>query len=761
MRDWTCLLVVTVLCCLLPACAATGNGVPRRGEVITTLTVQEEVGAARENEPIRMGIPLPEGWFDDIDELALLDANGEPIPCQFHPVARWLDDDSIRWVHTVFQASVPANESRQVQLVRRRPARTADGISAREQDGVVTVRNRMLELVFTGDNLIQSATLGGTPVITPNEGGFAATLDGKEYRQCDDSRASIEEIGSESAVVKIEGHLVNGDEKPFLYKAYVHVFANSPEVRIDLTYWKVVGEEAEDHMTMEDLSVVIPTALAGRAVTGGGGEDYRGSSVKVVARNSDLNEIIVDGEEAGTVPGKSEKPTDLGWAAVGTDTHGLAVGLRWFWQMHPTVVEADADGTLRLGLFAREVGETRDVYMGQGRTHYITLRFCSGDHWAEPLRTFFTGRQMPLRAVAPPAYYCRTTQAFGPIADADPALYPEDIRPLAAQYDRMILESAEYINGKIDGHTYQGVTRDSYGYYAWGDVYHWADTPDVEDKWNILWDSNYYDYPWAALLQFARTGELIYLDICDRHGLNLGDVFMCKWHPREELRGACRYSPPANHVGLHRNYQNPVPFVSPEFNHHKALSIHARHLLFGDFVARDHFELALNNATLNTNHNWGQCRGPGAKLWTLTEGYRLTRAPEVMDMMRRVVGAGARHRDRGGDAFGHSRAQFMYGLATEGLIRYMWITGEEDPLETIKVINNWLIDDNELRGATGNSAMSMAYLWRVTGEDRYRETAINLIGRYETRIPRPKGFGQSLRSIPYAWYYLSNLADED
>ncbi|MFW6158572.1 MAG: hypothetical protein ACOC8E_04355 [Planctomycetota bacterium] len=749
---------IRLAACMLAVVCLVGTGFAQE---ITTLSIKEQVGVARTDEPVRMGIPLPKGLVKNADELALTDAKGNPIPCQFRTVARWLDDDSVRWVHAVFKASVPANGEVEVKLVKGKAAGSEQVVKVEKTDDGVMIDNGVLKLVVGGKTLIRSARLGDTAVIKPHEnGGLVATLDGKEYRQSDDSTVTVVERGSEGAVVQVEGRLAHGDDRPFVYKTYVHVFTGSPEVRLDVTYWNASGNKPADHVPMSDLSVALPTELDRHAGTGGEGKLYRGDRAAIVAKHSDQCDISIDGKPAGKAAGKSKKPFDVGWAAVGSDGTGLAGGVRWFWQMHPKAVEAGDDGTLRFGLYAREVGKPLDVYMGQGRTHYITLRFGSGDKWAGSLLEYFSGRQMPLRAVCTPEYYCRTAQAFGPVADADPALFPDDLKPLAKKYDGILKESAQNIEKKIDGHTYRGVTRDSYGYYPWGDVFHWANTRGVENKWNILWESNYYDYPWAALLQFARTGELLYLDICDRHGLHLGDVFMCKWHPQERLRGACRYSPPANHVGLDRNYKNPKPYVSVEFNHHKALSILTRYLLLGDPVARDHFLLALNNATLNPEHSWRQCRGPGAKLWTLTEGYRLTEQPATMKMMKRCVQAGARQRKRGGSSFGHKRGQFMYGHATEGLIRYIWLTGDEDPMETIQVMNDWLIEADKVKKATGNSAMSMAWLWRKTGEEKYREAAVRLI-KWLRPEHRPKGFGQQFRSAPYAWYYLSKLSADD
>ena len=741
------------------------SGVGAAAEDVATLTLKEQVGAARVNEPVRMGIPLAEGVFKTVDQLALVDAAGRPIPVQFTPVARWLKDKSIRWVHAVFQASVPANGKSVVKLVKARPAQTAGRMKVTAGADKVTVSNGLLELVVKGPgfNLFDSVKVNGAEVVGPHGEGIVVVLDGETYRPGDDSKVTVEESGSEGAVLKVAGKLVDGADGPFVYTCYIHVFQGSPEVRVDFTYTNARGGEPKDHVKMEDLSVVLPTTLKGLAVVGGEKRTWSGKSAKAVAMGSDLCHITVDGDLKPAAKGKSRKATDLGWAAVGTAGRGVAVGVRWFWQMHPKAVEAGADGKLRVGLFAREAAKPLDVYMGQGRTHYLTFRFGEGDTWTAPLANVFAGRQMPLRAACTPKYYCRVSRAFGPVADADPALYEADLLKEQTRYNQYLRQSVERIEKKIEGHTYRGVQRDSYGYYPFGDVFHWANTSNVEDPWNVLWESNYYDYPWAALVQFARTGDLLYLDICDRHGLHIADVFMCKWHPKKKLRGACRYSPPANHVGLDRDYRKPKPYVSVEFNHHKARSILHRHLLLGDLVARDHFMLALNNATLNPEASWRQCRGPGSKLATLASGYRLTHSPLHLAKIKECVHGARRYRKSPRGYCGNrSSGYFMMGIAAEGLVNAWWLTGDKETFDTVRAMCDFLEPECGKKNSkyiTTNMTLAYALMYRETGEKKYRDAAVKLLKLCGVQA-RPKGFGQQWRNCGFAWHYLSKLGAE-
>ncbi len=730
--------------------------------VITELTVKEQAGVDRVNEPIRMGIPLPEGVVKEVEELALTTSRGKRVPCQFSEVARWLDDKSLKWVHVVFQTSIKANKTQTYSLIKGKAGFNAKkNFMVREKGNEITVETRALKLVIKkkGFNLFDSVyalnSSGPYQVISPHKKGFVATINGKKYLPGDDSVVAIHEEGSECVVLRASGRLNNGEDSPFSYICYIHVFQNSPIVKVDFSYVNASGKKPSDHVTLSDLSLILPTALQGaKGYIGGENKIYSGKNAMIVAKDSDLSQISVNGKPTATAKGKSTKPKTIGWGGLKAGQKGVYAGLRWFWQMHPKAIEVEEDSVLRVAMFAEEVEKPLDIYMGQGRTHYITLFFgVPGSD--DELSDLYAGTQLPLRAVCSPEYYCRTTRVFGPIADAEPANFSGEMSDRVKSYDKALKDSIRSIEKKIDGHTYRGVTMDSYGYYPWGDVFHWANTHGVKNKWNILWESNYYDYPFAALLQFARTGDMQYMDICDRHGLHLADVFMCKYHPKKHLVGACRYSPPANHVGLDRNYKNPKPYVSVEFNHHKAQSILYRYVLMGDLHAKDDFMLALNNATLNPEGSWRQCRGAGAKLWTLTEGYNLTGGDEkIMAMMEKTIAAGVRKSKEGGSAFAHSRGQFMYGFATEGLIRYYWITKDKRAVDVMKVMNDWLIDRG-LKGATSNSAMSMAFLWRHTGEEKYRNAALRLLKA--KRQNRPKKFGSSYRSGAYALYYLSDL----
>ncbi|MDD4892050.1 MAG: hypothetical protein PHU85_19180, partial [Phycisphaerae bacterium] len=602
----------------------------------------------------------------------------------------------------------------------------------------------------------------GSEIVKPGGEGVVATIDGKGYKAGADSKVEVEEKGPQAAVIKASGRLASGDSSPFDYVCRIHVFAGSPVVKVDFSYTNSSGKVASDKVTMSDLSVVLPVVGCDKAAVGGEDKVYSGKKAVIVAKNSDLSEITIDGVAAGKAGGKSTKPLTIGWADASGADKGVAVGVRWFWQMFPKAMEA-GDGKLRAGLFAKEVEAPLDVYMGQGRTHYLTFLF-HGKAEDKTLGEFFAGTQMPLRAVASPKYYCRDTEAFGKVADADPSIYRADVAEAEKKYDDLLKKSAEYINKKIDKATYNGVTLDSYGYLAWGDVFHHANDAGETNPWNILWESNYYDYPWACALQFARTGDPMYMDILDRHGLHVADVFMCKWTPDRKYCGACRYSPPANHVGNDVSYKTPKPYFSVEFNHHKAQSILARYYLLGDLRAKDDFMLALNNAMTNPEASWRQSRGPGAKLATLYSGYLLTRDPQCLAKMKQCVAVALKYKSNP-FFFAESRDSglFMIGISSEGLGYYWQLTGDADTLELLKSVADFMAGKIETAKnkdvVTTNITFALSLVYRQTGDEKYRKAALAQFARGDSER-RPKGFGQHWRNCAYTWYYLSNLGEK-
>ncbi|MCC6444378.1 MAG: hypothetical protein IT210_13115, partial [Armatimonadetes bacterium] len=76
------------------------------------LTLRETAGAARRQEPVTCGIPLPRGAVTDAGQFRLIrESDGKEVPAQFRIAGQWWPDPSVRWVWVDFQADLPAKAS--------------------------------------------------------------------------------------------------------------------------------------------------------------------------------------------------------------------------------------------------------------------------------------------------------------------------------------------------------------------------------------------------------------------------------------------------------------------------------------------------------------------------------------------------------------------------------------------------------------------------------------------------------------------------
>lgn len=85
------------------------------------LVIESNIDPGRESWPVRGSVPLPPGLLQpgDITALAVIDAQGRPVPAQFAPFARWWGrDGSVKWLLVDLLADVPGQGRSDYRLVR-------------------------------------------------------------------------------------------------------------------------------------------------------------------------------------------------------------------------------------------------------------------------------------------------------------------------------------------------------------------------------------------------------------------------------------------------------------------------------------------------------------------------------------------------------------------------------------------------------------------------------------------------------------------
>jgi hypothetical protein len=771
------------ICSVVMGLAAAAAVCPA-AEPIVTLSIVEEAGVDRVNEPVTMGVPLPEGRVRGASDLALTDESGRAIPAQFTQITRWPRDKSIKWVHATFLYSIPAKATRRVHVVPAgRTASEAKVLTAAQAGDVVTVVTGPLKFTVRGERfsgfhrawlnpsyparasaddwvqVVDAESMGAGGSVVDADGHHVTGLFGI-------GKVEIEESGPMRVVVKASGsHFDHEGHKALGYVVRFYAYAGSPVVRVSHTFVNRQGTKPADHVAAHKIAFQVPTALGTGTVTVGGEDKPHSFRAEgwITQVSSDKYTIAgAGGGEPVAGKGKSTKPLTTGWIDLTGDRAGLAMGVRWFWQMYPKRLAVDAKGYMTADLYTvvedadapAWVKGPWDVYMGQSRTHYLTFLFHDKKTQPADLQRFFAASQLPLRAFAPGRYYCRDTHCFGWVAESDAALFADKWAKVEA-YDAKLKKSIRRITAKLDGHKY-GLTRDSYGFYTWGDTFHWGawqgfgKSPKQTPEWMFSYAGNYYDYPNAALMQFLRTGDREYWHRFEPNAIHVGDVFTCHYHPNEALWGACRYCPPRNHVGL----DNGAPYVSAEFNHNKSQCVFAYYYLTGDLRTLDNVKLLMNNAYSNraADRGWA-ARGVGAQIAVLYCAYELTMQQKYLDRMKGLVDNALRYWRRGRYPKG---GRFMWGIANEGITYYYWLTGDK---EVIDGLRQGLDAYGDRAANYANMALGNAMVYHATGEQKYADLAWKALGR-GGETSRPKSFGLQWRNTPFALFFLSKAAKD-
>jgi hypothetical protein len=761
---------------------------------LVRLTVEEEAGAARAGEPVTMGVPLPEGKVADAACLGLVDEAGKEIPCQATEVARWLDGKSVKWVHLTWNQSVPAKGKAVVTVVLRdapAPAVQTD-LSAAEANGVVTVQNRFVKFTVKGANFegfseawfdpagkgdfadankiipggaAAAGSRGSVALAAPKDAvtvadeKFVVPADQiKTFVSTADAegKAVIEEQTPRRVVVKATGRHLNGEAKMLDYTVRFYAYADSPVVRVQHVFVGAHGQGAGDVEFMSGLYFDVPTALAGGKVTLGT-EDAPVSaegSARIFQDNSDHFTIAAGDRQLAEGKGKSTKPASTGWLDLSKDGRGLAVGIKWFWQMQPKSLSADASGLLRVGLYPAEAEQPLEVYMGMSRTHYLTFVFHDARTTEADLNAIFSGQHRPLRAWAEPRYYCRDTHCFGYSVEADPNLFG-DRAEKAKRHDEVMLESVKQTIKKVDFRSRYGGGTDSYGIYSWGDLFHvyWKDyksSPYQAAPWHYAWEGNYYDHPHAMLMQFIRTGDKTFLERYWPNAVQIGDVHTCNYHgSKPQYVGECRYCPPRNFVST----DDGKTYISNEFNHYKTQSVFAHWYLTGDLRSLEHCRMLTNAAFANhaADSGWA-ARGVGAQMAGLWNAYELWRDPKYLDRLKGMADRAMNQFSKGKYDKGDS---FMWGIANEGLCYYYWVSGDQKALDVLKSG----LEKCSAKTKHSNMSLGLAMVYRATGDEQFRDWAWQSLERESVQLGIHEA-GLLFRNTHFALFFLSDASKD-
>jgi hypothetical protein len=211
------------------------------GAVQVKLSISEPVGVARKNEPVSSGVCFKPGEVKDLARLALIDADGQPVPAQFSPLVK-LEDGSFQWVLVDFQSSVAAGARATFTVKEGTPKAPAQPVVVKEAGGVYTVANGQIEFVVDTARpefeLFRTLKVNGKPVLTGLGRDAMTSADaldnGKIYRAGKPTKVAWDYQGPMRATLMIEGPYRDDAGVEWLgYRVRITCFADSKLLRVE------------------------------------------------------------------------------------------------------------------------------------------------------------------------------------------------------------------------------------------------------------------------------------------------------------------------------------------------------------------------------------------------------------------------------------------------------------------------------------------------------------------------------------------------
>jgi hypothetical protein len=764
------------------------------GGLNVPMMVVERHGVDRTNQPVTSGVPLPEGALRDVSKLRLVAGDGREVPCQFTPTVHWFRDRSVRWVLLDFQTSVPAYSMRPMFLRDDGPARAIENpIAVEQKEGRIVITTGPLRFAVRKKRfgLIDEAWLDESgagnfddahrivvpgkfngPVIWSNWPNLPAF---RKYHASNDADSSVtvEEAGPMRVVIKAVGrHLpdkpADANDKVLDYIIRIHAYRGLSYLRVQYTAQCKQGESINRFTPLDRWHVGVigqlgkeltyEFATEGAPVLGTFGKSDRAWLLCESANDYEIGGAAYHGSTAGKLTGKagSIRNPRLGYVDLRGERKGIMIGLRWFWQNYPKGLFVHPDGAVHAALWPSLVRKSSTVtgytgdrkanfFPGVSKTHELVV-YLHGPGGRKHFDGVHAFLQRPLFARCEPSWYCEKTRAFGRLASSDPSLYPTELRWVVAAYDHFFEQNRR---AQVRYRDYvRGI--DAYGMFNFGDcVNHVEDNrrdkigerPDPSD---IHWANNYYGYPHAMLIQFARTGNLDMLEMAEQSSTHLQDVDTHCWHPNPRFIGAPRYSAGPDHVRIYGGGSG--VYTSNTYNHYKNQSLFERFWLLGDRHALDMGLLSAGFARTHKTNAISQSRSIGHGIVGLLSAYETTLDPSYLAAAQSIIERTRNFRRSGSGAW-------IDGIALEGHRAWYEITGDRKAVETVLGGVDAALAKRDLAGAI---LQAMAFAYGQTGEARYRDAVVKgLLRNARGRNCRMISFGNAFRSTGYAFWYLT------
>ncbi|MFP4248233.1 MAG: hypothetical protein ACLFU7_01165 [Armatimonadota bacterium] len=662
------------------------------------LTVEETAGVAR-NEPVTVGIPLPEGALGRPSLVSLMDGS-LPIPVQTRALVRW-PDRSIKWLLVSGNVTLEPNETKTLTLTLGTGVRPhmlkGNPLLAEDEEAIAawTGQTRLTINRETGEGAIE----GPQGALSPLPISRLVADDGEVFTGRVES-VVVEEAGYQRAVILARGHHVNDVGEPYFgFELRYFLHAGDPFVRIDhVLQHDIVSADMEygDEMkSFRSLDLIFPTEADTATLTLKDGDSAQiAPGERLFQHESDAYEL--SGAEGQRAPG----------LATAGD---LTVAVRDFWQNWPKAISVEEEG-LALGLYPQIT--PADRYVDRPNEHVLYYYIRDGKY---TFRSGFEKRHElligPSDAASPERALARVNEPL--LVTAPPEWYIESgaLHTIAGVDGRDFEAYDEVLSEAVDAHVEVREENDWFGLMNFGDWF---------GERRLNWGNIEYDLQHAMLTQYFRTGDRRFFDLAEdaaRHNADVDVVHFAAGQnagPGNERRVGQAWVHSMGHTGGYYpyDYMNMSIYAQgyAENEGHMWNQGNLEYwLLTGDRqVQRAAMQLADWAAGPNTvDFGYGNARVPGwmgiiaMSTWFAThDPYYLNAMHLMYEEVQEKADPDAGlwvHKLGGGhcrcDEPHYGEAGFMSGVLMTSLKYYHLATGDEEVADRIVKIANWLVEN--------------------------------------------------------------------
>ncbi len=507
------------------------------------ILVAERGGFRRTNEPVTVGIPLPEAAVFNSSELRLLGPDQTPCSSQIQVLARWFDG-SIKWALVDFQADVAPGQVAEY-LLRRVGIPT----TVAEPSGIVVTETRDSIQFDTGAAVfvVDTRVLRPFSHVIANEiqvldGSMTAIClvdeNGQEY-QPQITAFAVETRGILRSTLKVEGKLCAANGASFAdFVSRLSFFSGSSTVEIKFTLWNSrsashpgglwdLGDEGSVYFKGLSIDLALNGPRMGSVLcaetsdkeplrsgsqhfeiyqdsSGGSGWNSSNHIDRFGKVGSTFRGYRVTADGETVAEGMRASPT----VSICGQAARLSGAIEKFWQNFPKAIEVE-DRLLRLGLFPRQFGAPYELQAGEQKTHTVYLSFSGAAGFERVHHKLMVRSTLDWYAEGQALPYLsprgRSSKGLATFESLDKLV------------DTAITGANTFFNRRE--------IIDEYGWRNFGDLY--ADHEAVGNTGDmplVAHYNNQYDVIHGALVQFLRSGDDRWFQLGDELARHVVDI---------------------------------------------------------------------------------------------------------------------------------------------------------------------------------------------------------------------------------------------